>query len=85
MTTKLTIDLGEEMTAFICADAAKRGITVEQYLGGLVSEAMKEALAYEKAREEFMEMVKHRLEWTWEAGRRPTREEIYDGRLSRFR
>ena len=85
MTTKLTIDLGEEVTAFICADAAKRGITVEQYLAELIREAKKEALAYEKARLEFMELLKQPWGGTWEGGRRPTREEIYDERLSRFR
>jgi hypothetical protein len=83
--TRITIDLGEEMTAFICADAARRGITVEQYMGELVCEARKEALAYENARQEFMEMLKRPFEGAWEGGRRPTREEIYDERLSRFR
>jgi len=83
--TKLNIDLGEEMTAFICADAAQRGITVEQYLSELVREAMKDALAYQKAHQELMEMLKHPFGGTFEAGRPPTREEIYDERLSRFR
>ena len=85
MTTKLTIDLGEEMTAFICADAAKRGITVEQYMADLVREAMKDALAYQKAHQELMESLKHPFGGTFEKGRPPTREEIYDERLSRFR
>lgn len=86
MTTKLTIDLGEEVTAFICADSAKRGITVDQYLTELIREVKKEALEYEKARLEFMELCKQPWGATsWEGGRRPTREEIYDERLSRFR
>jgi hypothetical protein len=83
--TKLSIDLGEEMTAFICAEAARRGVTVEQYLGDVVREATKEAFAYQKNHQELMEMLKHPFGGTFEKGRPPTREEIYDERLSRFR
>jgi hypothetical protein len=82
--TKLSIDLGEEMTAFICADAAKRGITVEQYLSDLVSEAMKEALAHEESHRKLLEHLANPVGGTFAGGRPPKREELYD-RPYRFR
>lgn len=76
--TKLTIDLGEEMTAFICADAAKRGITVEQYMSDLVSKALKDALAHEESHRRLLEHLASPVRGTFAGGRPPRREELYD-------
>ena len=82
--TALNISLDEEMTAFVCAYAAKRGITVEQCLGELVNESVKEALAREENHRRLLEELAHPVAGTFEGGRPPRREELYD-RPYRFR
>lgn len=83
--THLNIHLDEETSTFVREYAAKRGITVDQYMSHLVRMCMDDAIRYEKARQKFMEIVKHPFGGTWEGGRRPTREELYDERFKRFR
>lgn len=72
----LTIDLDEEMSAFVRQDAAKLGISVDQYMSELVHACMREAYAYEAARQAFLACKPFHFEF--DDGRRPTRDEIYD-------
>ena len=74
----INIDFDAETTEFLQTYAARRGITVEQYLDEVVRECMREALEYERARLAFMELVKKPLIGTFPGGRLPKREELYD-------
>ena len=72
----LTIDLDEEMTSFICMDAAKRGVSVAQYVGKLVEDCVKEAREYNQARGAFLALRPCKYEFL--DGHTPTRDELHD-------
>jgi hypothetical protein len=73
----INIDFDAETTEFLQTYAAKRGITVEQYLDQVVRECMKEALEYERARLSFMQFLEKPV-GSFPEGRPPRREELYD-------
>jgi hypothetical protein len=77
----LTIDLDEEMTSFVCMDAAKRGVSVAEYVGKLVQECVKDAREYNEARSAFLALRPFKCEFI--DGHVPTRDELHD--RTRFR
>lgn len=74
--TTLTVDLADELSAFVCADAEQMGMTVSEYFSGLVGACMAEAREYEAARRSFLAIKPVYFEWI--GGHRPTREELHD-------
>jgi hypothetical protein len=74
---RINIDFDAETTEFLQTYAARRGITVEQYLDEVVRECMREALEYEHARLSFMAFLKKPV-GSFAEGRPPRREELYD-------
>jgi hypothetical protein len=73
----INIDFDAETTEFLQTYAAKRGISVEEYLDEVVRQCMKEALEYERARLSFMEFLKKPV-GSFPEGRPPKREDLYD-------
>jgi hypothetical protein len=63
----LSIDLDDELCAYVCADSAKLGISVSHYVSALLNASMKEACDYEEARKVFFTNL----------GRRTVRDQIY--------
>ncbi len=77
MKKTLTIELDDEMSAFLHADAEQIGMTVSEYLGELVKKCMEEAAEYEKARQEYLALPPF-PPFEFVDGRPPKREELYD-------
>ncbi len=73
----LTVDLDDEMAAFLQADAESCRMTVSEYMAAVLQECMEEAVDYEKAQREFFALPPF-PPFTFADGRPPKREELYD-------
>jgi hypothetical protein len=72
----LTIEIDDEICAFVQEDAARIEVSVSQYIGALLYDCMKQARDYEEARKAFFALPPlPRFEFP--GGRPPTRDEIY--------
>jgi hypothetical protein len=72
----ITVTLDEKMAVWLRQNAAQRGISVSRFLGDLVHERMREARDYNEAKRRFF--AHKPIDFVWDDGHRPTREEIND-------
>jgi hypothetical protein len=72
----VTITLDEKTAAWLRIYAAKRGMSVSRFVGGLLQEHMHEARDYSEAMRSFLTQQPFKFEFV--DGRRPTREELHD-------
>lgn len=72
----VTITLDERTAGWLRIQAAKQNMSVSRFVGEILHGQMTGARAYDEAMRRFLR--EEPLEFAWEGGHRPTREELHD-------
>jgi hypothetical protein len=72
----ITVSLDDQTAAWVRVEAAREGLSVSRYLGGVLRERNQKLGEYERAMHRFLN--RPRLQLKPIGGKYPTREELYD-------
>ncbi len=78
----VTVTMEDGVADWARMEAARRNTSVSRLVGELLAEKMRHDDAYERAMNEWMQRDLH---YSSDGSAYPTRDEIYAGRLDRFR